>query len=109
MKPLDPDYQSKLDAIAEDLQSAEEFQRYLEEEEEEDYMALREKLEPRISQIYDEVAEKNPLQLVTLEKYLLQEKFEGLFLPRVLGFSVLRGRSTAITNTSGHRSISRKF
>lgn len=91
MKPLDATYQTSLDAIAEELQASPEFAKYLEEEEEEDYMSLRETYEPRISKIYNTVAEDHPLQLVALEKYLLEEKFEGLFLPRILGFAVLRG------------------
>jgi hypothetical protein len=37
------------------------------------------------------VASEAPLQLVTFEKYLLEPPFEGLYLPRVLGFAVLRG------------------
>ncbi|MEL6637892.1 MAG: hypothetical protein AAFW73_19290 [Bacteroidota bacterium] len=91
MKPLAEDYKNKLDEIAEALQNAEEYQQYLEEEEEEHYLALREKLEPQIASVYDRVAEHHPLQLVALEQYLLQEKFEGLFLPKILGFAVLRG------------------
>lgn len=91
MKPLDAAYQKELDAIAEALQASEEFAQYLDEEEEDDYMALREMYEPKISAIYNAAAEEHPLQLVALEKHLLDEKFEGLFLPRILGYSVLRG------------------
>ncbi len=91
MKPLAEAYQTRLDEIAEALQNAEEYQQYLDEEEEEYYLALREKLEPQIASIYDQVAEHHPLQLVALEQYLLNEKFEGLFLPKILGFAVLRG------------------
>ncbi len=91
MKPLDATYQSSLDVIAEELQASPEFAKYLDEEEEEDYMALRETYEPRIAKIYNTVAEDHPLQLVAFEQYLLEEKFEGLFLPRILGFAVLRG------------------
>ncbi|MEO0778081.1 MAG: hypothetical protein AAF146_16050, partial [Bacteroidota bacterium] len=40
MKPLAEDYKNKLDEIAEALQNAEEYQQYLEEEEEEHYLAL---------------------------------------------------------------------
>ena len=36
------------------------------------------------------VADKNPMQIVALEKALLDESFEGVFLPKILGFSVLR-------------------
>ena len=39
---------------------------------------------------YELVADKNPMQIVALEKALLDESFEGVFLPKILGFSVLR-------------------
>lgn len=91
MKPLDESYKSSLDAIAEELQASDQFAQYLEEEEEELYAGLRETFEPKIAAIYNAVASDHPLQLVALEKHLLEEKFEGLFLPRILGFAVLRG------------------
>ena len=31
------------------------------------------------------------MQLIDFEKQLLDDKLEGLFLPRILGYSVLRG------------------
>lgn len=47
--------------------------------------------EPHILELYNLVADKSPLQLIALETELLDSGFEGLFLPRILGYSVLRG------------------
>jgi hypothetical protein len=91
MKELDKKYQKRLDEIVKAIQNSEELKNYLEEEEEEFYQELRDKNEPAILKIYEEVALSVPLQLLSLEKAIMDEKFEGLFLPRILGYSVLRG------------------
>ena len=91
MQELNEAYLVKLDDLAAEIQESEELQKYLEEEEEEMYLQLKEQYEPRIALIYDEVAEKNPLQLISLETVLLETAFEGLYLPKILGYSVLRG------------------
>ncbi len=91
MKSLNAEYQSALDLIAQQIQESEELSKYLEEEEEEDYQQLREMFEPKIETLHRKVAAAHPLQLETLEKALLEDKFEGLFLPRILGYAVLRG------------------
>ncbi len=91
MKELDKTYIDQLDAIAEEIQNSEELKVYLEEEEDEQYMEIRQIHEPKITKIYTEVANDHPLQLLALEKHLINDKFEGLFLPRILGFAVLRG------------------
>jgi hypothetical protein len=91
MKELAKTFTDQLDVIAEEIQNSEELRVYLEEEEDEQYMAIRQIYEPKITKIYTEVANDYPLQLLALEKYLIDIKFEGLFLPRILGFSVLRG------------------
>ncbi len=91
MYELDKSYLEGLEELAGEIQASEELSSYLEEEEEEDYLRLKEMFEPRIALIYDEVAAKDPLQLVPLELVLLDEVFEGLYLPRILGYSVLRG------------------
>jgi len=91
MKSLSPEYQKQIDELAKELQESEIFQRYLEEEEEEDYQALRDSLEPKIAAVYEEVATKNPLQLLAFEKTLIEADLEGLYLPRILGYAVLRG------------------
>lgn len=67
---------------------------YLDEEEDDVYNQLRQEFEPQLSDLHHQVAAEAPLQLVTFEKYLLEPAFEGLYLPRVLGFAVLRGEIT---------------
>lgn len=91
MFELDQKYIDKLEELAQSIQDSEELEKYLEEEEEEYYMQLKEMYEPRIALLHEEVAANNPLQLVSFELVLLDPAFEGLFLPRILGFSVLRG------------------
>lgn len=91
MQSLDDQYYDRLNEIAAAIQDSENLALYLEEEEDEYYNALRTEFEPMLSQLHHQVASEAPLQLVTFEKYLLQDPFEGLYLPRVLGFAVLRG------------------
>jgi hypothetical protein len=91
MQALAEAYKTKLEALGTEIQESEELQAYLEEEEEEQYMQLKEMFEPRIGMVYDEVAGAHPLQLIALETLLLQPEFEGLYLPKILGFTVLRG------------------
>ena len=91
MKPLNQEYLDELELIKADIQASDILAKYLDEEEEEDYLALREAFEPRIAELYKKVAAVNPLQLVTLEKKLLEEEFEGMYITRILGFAVLRG------------------
>ena len=85
------DYKERLQAVAEVIQGSDELAAYLEEETPELYKALQETYEPLVAEIYQEVAEDHPLQILELEKVLLNPFFEGLFLPRILGYSVLRG------------------
>ncbi|RMF02043.1 MAG: hypothetical protein D6772_04005, partial [Bacteroidetes bacterium] len=91
MYELLPEYIEKLELIAGNIQASNELQLYLEEEEEEYYNQLKELYEPHIHMVYQEVAAKYPLQLIHLETILLNPLFEGLYLPRILGYSVLRG------------------
>ncbi len=91
MEALDTYYVEKLDEIAKEIQASDELAKYLEEEEEADYKILQDMFEPRIAAIYESVSAYYPLQLIALEKHLLNESFEGLFLPKILGYSVLRG------------------
>ncbi|MEM1123541.1 MAG: hypothetical protein AAGJ18_24090 [Bacteroidota bacterium] len=91
MEALDQYYVDKLNEIAEEVQASEELAKYLEEEEEADYKLLQEMFEPKIGAIYESVSAYYPLQLIALEKYLLDERFEGLYLPKIIGFTVLRG------------------
>jgi len=92
MKELDKKYTTVLDNIKGSIQASEELKTYLEEEEEEHYKTMVSKFENQIHELYEQVANENPLQLVAFENYLLDEQFEGLYLPKVLGYSVLRGR-----------------
>ena len=109
MEALNPEYQARLDEIAKAIPESEEHVQYLEEEEEEDYQKMRDRFEPLIQAIYEEVAQDNPLQLPALETALLANDFEGMYLPRILGYTVLRGLVTKITNTLYHRIISKRF
>ena len=83
---LDPKYYDQLSAIAGAIQEAPVLAQYLEEEEDDLYSELRRQFEPYLSELHHLVAAEAPLQLVTFEKYLLDPLFEGLYLPRVLGF-----------------------
>lgn len=90
MQPLDDQYYDRLNELAVAIQESPTLAQYLEEEEDELYNTLRLEFEPLISELHHKVAAEAPLQLVTFEKYLLEPLFEGLYLPRVLGYSVLR-------------------
>jgi len=91
MIELEEKYNIQLNKIQQDLQASDDLAKYLDEEEEEFYLNLRSTFEPQIQEIYEEIAKANPLQLVPFEKALLAEGLEGMFLPKILGFSVLRG------------------
>lgn len=91
MEKLDSKYAERVDAIREQIQSSDHLQSYLEEETEQAFQALRDEFEPEIHALYTEVGEEKPLQLIDLEQHLLDEKFEGLYLPKILGYTVLRG------------------
>jgi hypothetical protein len=91
MQPLDEKYYDRLNEIAVAIQDSPNLALYLEEEEDEYYNALRQEFEGLLSDLHHQVAAEAPLQLVTFEKYLLEPPFEGLYLPRILGYAVLRG------------------
>ncbi len=91
MYELDQDYIDQLENLAGEIQDSEELKTYLETEEEEDFNHLKELCEPKIAALHEEIALNNPLQLISFELVLLDESFEGLFLPKILGYSVLRG------------------
>ncbi len=90
MQPLDEKYYDRLNDLATAIQESPDLAQYLEEEEDEFYNNLRMAHESALSVLHHQVASEAPLQLVTFEKYLLEPAFEGLYLPRVLGFAVLR-------------------
>lgn len=91
MQPLEKSYLDELEAIAKKIQASDELEKYLEEEEDEQYEAMKDQYEPLIHKLYERVAEANPLQLIPFEQRLMNDDFEGLFLPRLLGYAVLRG------------------
>ena len=84
-------YQEQLDQIVEQVQASDELAQYLDTEEEDHYQELKEKFEPSVLALYDTVADSDPLQLYALEDAILSNALEGLFLPRLLGYAVLRG------------------
>ena len=91
VQELQDEYLVLLDQLAQEIQEAPALQSYLEEEEEDFYNQLKDEFEPRIGEMYASVAEYHPLQLVALERVLIDPAFEGLFIPKILGYTVLRG------------------
>lgn len=94
MYPLNEAYQQHLEAIAAAIQTSPNLASYLEEEEDEFYEALKNEFEPQIEQAHQQLIDYSPLEIISFENYLLDERFEGLFLPRILGYAVLRGEIT---------------
>ncbi|MGB1217146.1 MAG: hypothetical protein ACPG5P_04680 [Saprospiraceae bacterium] len=95
MMELNEAYKEHLLKIAEAIQASEQLEAFLETEEMAEYKALQEAFEPHIEELYKAVANDQPLQLVALEKELLNEDLVGLYLPKALGFSILRGQLNA--------------
>lgn len=95
MLQLSPDYIEQLEAIAGSIQESEQLTQYMETEEEEDYKVLQQMYEPILADLHLEVSKNDPLQLIAFEKVLLDPAFEGLFLPKILSYSVLRGEVSA--------------
>ncbi len=91
MIALEKKYQDKLAIISEEIQNSELLAQYLDEEDESFYNQLKDAFEGQINDLHNEVAEHDPLQLVSLEEHICDPLLEGLFLPRILGYSVLRG------------------
>ena len=91
MQAVDKKYLSELDKIIKGIQASDDLKNYLEEEDDELYNALKDAFEPEITELYNKIANENPLQIVDFEKALINPELEGLFLPRILGYTVLRG------------------
>jgi hypothetical protein len=91
MYELNDTYKQHLDAIAEAIQASPHLAQFLEEEEDEFYEALKNEFEPQIEAAHQQMIDYSPLEIESFERFLLDERFEGLFLPRVLGYAVLRG------------------
>lgn len=95
MEALAANYKNHLDQLKSAIQHSELLAQYYENETEDLYKQMIEGFEPHILEIYQVVADKSPLQLIALEKTLLDPDFEGLFLPRILAYAVLRGEISA--------------
>jgi len=91
MATLEERYNVQLQKIQQDLQASDDLAKYLEEEEEEFFLSLRKTFEPQIAEIYKDIADNNPLQIIPFEEALLVPELEGMFLSKILGYSVLRG------------------
>lgn len=91
MEKLDPKFVQVLEDIKSRIQASDTLQSFLEEETEAGFQALREEFEPEINQLYSEVGNQKPLQLLDLEQKLFDQDFEGVYLPKMLGYTVLRG------------------
>jgi hypothetical protein len=94
MYELNEAYSQHLEAIAVAIQASPNLASYLDEEEDSFYDALKLEFEPQIEAAYQQMIDFSPLEIESFERKLLDERFEGLFLPRVLGYSVLRGEIT---------------
>lgn len=92
MAELNEAYRDHLLKIADVIKESEEMATFIDTEEPEDYKALQDKFEPAIEELYAAVANDEPLQLQALEEVLLNDDFGGLYLPKVLGFTILRGQ-----------------
>ena len=90
MEKLDSKYQDQLNELQKELLTLEAYNLFLDTEEEEHYDALQDEMSPKISTLYHQVANERPLQLLEFEKALLNDELEGMFLPRMLGYTVMR-------------------
>ncbi len=93
MENLDPKFQKEIDDIAKRIQDSDALAAYLDTEEYDEYKALIEEFEPGIQELYLSVAGEYPLQILALEKALLVDELEGLYIPKIVGYSVLRGEA----------------
>ena len=84
-------YVDQLNAIAKEIQASELLETFREEESDEAYRALADAFEPQLFEIHKEVNNHFPLEIEEFENEFKNEDLEGLLLPRLLGFSVLRG------------------
>ncbi|MBK9734212.1 MAG: hypothetical protein IPO92_04290 [Saprospiraceae bacterium] len=91
MEALSANYKKHLDQLKSAVQNSDLLASYLDDESDELYKQIVDAFEPHLFELYTLAADKNPLQLVALELELLDPGFEGLLLPRILGYSVLRG------------------
>jgi len=95
MENLDPKFQKEIDTIAKSVQESDALAAYLDTEEYEEYKALIEEFESGLQDLYLSVAGDFPLQILALEKALIVNELEGLYIPKIVGYSVLRGEANA--------------
>lgn len=95
MEGLALEFKNHIDQLVTSLQGSELLANFIEEESIDVYKQMVEAYEPHLEELYQHVANNHPMQLIDLENSLLNEGLEGLFLPRVLGYSVLRGEIDA--------------
>lgn len=93
MENLDPKFQKVIDDIGKRVQDSDALAAYLDTEEYDEYKVLIEEFEAEIQDLYLEVAGNHPLQILALEKALLASELEGLYIPKIVGYSVLRGEA----------------
>jgi len=93
MENLDPKFQKSIDDIVKRVQESDALAAYLDTEEYDEYKVLIEAFEPEIQELYLSIAALHPLQIVALEKALLVDGLEGLYIPKIVGYSVLRGEA----------------
>jgi hypothetical protein len=91
MEALSKEYSDYIGQLVQAIQESELLEAYLDTEEDEYYKQLQDAYEPVIHGLYEQVADHNPLQLESLELELLNPELEGLYLPKILGYSIMRG------------------
>jgi len=91
MGTINKEYSDYINQLKESVQASEQLAAYLEEESEELYKAFQDAYEPAIVQFHIHVATNDPMQLLLVEQALADDHLEGLFLPKMLGYSILRG------------------
>lgn len=90
MEKLDKKYIDQLDALQQEMMELEAYTLFLDTEEEEHYSELQDSMGSKFSKLYHQVSTEKPLQLLEFERALLKDELEGMFLPRMLGYTVMR-------------------
>jgi len=90
MEKLDQKYIDQLATLKEEMVQLDAYTQFLDTEEEEHYNELQDMMGPKISALYHQVSTERPLQLLEFERALLDDELEGMFLPRMLGYTVMR-------------------
>ena len=83
MEKLDSKYVNLVEDIKTRVQASSALEALLEEDSEANFQALRDEFEPEIHELYMEVGQSKPLQLIDLEQCLMHPDFEGVYLPKI--------------------------